>query len=262
MGLHVALHYLKADENAYSARRVVAEVAGERGFIHHAADDVVGVVIDQVFFHEVVPDRRFVGGGPLVLLLRVAQNILRLHIREHGLREQHLFASIHHIVQERYQGFFWQMLVNQCFCEAIRSHVFRLATGGDVFRQSSLAVLLVIFAHIHVKTDENGVLVAKNGRHLEINAGNQCAEIRSLLIREVCKVKGQRWDDLVLEIRHVRILFLSIFVDFLDDRVADESFNGLQHRGVVPGIVRDDIFWIFAVQSFETLGHVFGIHVE
>ena len=226
--LHVTLHNLKTDEDTYPAGGIVTEITGERGLVNHATDDIIGVVIDQVLLHEVVPDRRLVGGRPLVLLFRVTKNVLRLQCWKHSLREQHLFPSIHHVVQESYQRFIWQMLVNQRFCKTVRGHVFRLATGRDVFRHSCLSVLLVILAHIHVQTDENGVLVAENGGHLEINAGHQCAEIGGLIIREMRKVKRQRRNDLFLEIRQIRIFCLRIIVDFLDYRVADKTFDGLQ----------------------------------
>ena len=56
MRFHVALHNLEADEDADAAGRVVAEVAGEGCFVDHAADNVVGIVIDHVLFDEFVPD--------------------------------------------------------------------------------------------------------------------------------------------------------------------------------------------------------------
>ena len=57
MCFHVALHNLETDEDTYSSRRVISEVAGEGCLVNHAAYDIVRVVIDQVLLNEIVPDR-------------------------------------------------------------------------------------------------------------------------------------------------------------------------------------------------------------
>ena len=107
--------------------------------------------------------------------------------------------------------------------------------------------MFVIFTEIHVEADENGVLVAENLRHLEVDTGDQCAEVGDLFVREVGEVEGHGVFDLLLKFRQISELLLCITIDFFNHGVADETFDRLNHFGVVPRTVCDDIVWIFSV---------------
>lgn len=259
MVFHVGGDDMQSDEGSEAARGGVAEVTGERGLVHEAADHLVVFGVDHVLFDEILPHLLFVLGGPLVLVVGVAEDLLRGGIGEHGGGEEEFFALEDHVVQGGDGCFFGQMFVGQPFVEAVKGDEVAFAAGGDVLGHAREGVVFAILAEVHVEADEEVVVVAEHGGQAEVHAGHEGVDRGHGGVGEVGEVVLHGLVQCGGDVLHVTVLLLGLLIEILDGGICEVAFEPGHHVPVFPAILGDEVLGIFPVQLLNALGQMVDV---
>ena len=238
---HIGGHDVPADESAEATRRGVAEVAGKWSFLHEAADDILVLGVEHILFDEVLPHLLLELGGPLVFLLGVADDVLGWGVGEHRGGEEEFLAFADHIVEPCDGRFFGQMLVSQSFGETIEGDELAFAALCDELGHASGGVVFEIFAEVHIKADEEVLVVAKDGGGLEVHTRDEGEEGRHGVVGEVGEVDFQGLVDGICNVVHRGVLFLDLLIEGFDGGVVEVALEPVDHLLVFPAVLGDEV---------------------